>query len=189
MNNPTTDAVAERDTEFASLLPENDRWRVRFVRTLRHPPEKVWRAITEPEHLAAWFPSTIDGERRAGAALRFVFKDFDGDPLDGRMLVFDPPHRLELLWGEDLLRITLAPTADGGCTLTFDDVLVELGKAARDGAGWHACLARFGRLLDGSDAPLTEEEQWPWLNPQYQQRFGPAASTVGPPKGHPAAEG
>ena len=27
-----------------------------------HPPEKVWRALTEPEHLAHWFPTTIEGE-------------------------------------------------------------------------------------------------------------------------------
>jgi uncharacterized protein YndB with AHSA1/START domain len=33
--------------------------RLRFVRHLAHPPEKVWRAITEPEHLKAWFPDTI----------------------------------------------------------------------------------------------------------------------------------
>ena len=34
---------------------EDGRWRLRFTRTLEHPPEKVWRAITEPEHLAHWF--------------------------------------------------------------------------------------------------------------------------------------
>lgn len=118
MTNPRTHATNEADTsndrDFATLTPEGERWCVHFVRTLRHPLEKVWRAITEPDHLAAWFPTTIDGERRAGAALRFAFKDFQADPIDGRMLVFDPPHRLELLWGEDLLRIALTPTAEGG---------------------------------------------------------------------------
>ena len=29
------------------------RWRLRFTRELAHPQEKVWRAITEPEHLQA----------------------------------------------------------------------------------------------------------------------------------------
>lgn len=52
---------------------DDGRWRLRFVRTLPHPAEKVWRALTEPAHLAHWFPSTIDGERAAGAPLRFVF--------------------------------------------------------------------------------------------------------------------
>ncbi|MGW4592021.1 hypothetical protein [Amycolatopsis thermoflava] len=27
-----------------------------FERHLKHPPEKVWRALTEPGELATWFP-------------------------------------------------------------------------------------------------------------------------------------
>jgi uncharacterized protein YndB with AHSA1/START domain len=45
--------------------------RLRFVRRLAHPPERVWRAITEPDELEAWFPDTIVVERWAvGAPLR-----------------------------------------------------------------------------------------------------------------------
>jgi uncharacterized protein YndB with AHSA1/START domain len=51
-----------------------NRWQLRFTRDLHHPPEKVWRSITEPEHLAAWFPSDIEGERAVGAVLRFPFR-------------------------------------------------------------------------------------------------------------------
>ena len=41
---------------YGELEQLNDgRWRLRFTRALAHPPEKVWRAITEPEHLASWF--------------------------------------------------------------------------------------------------------------------------------------
>ncbi|HMD93262.1 MAG TPA: SRPBCC domain-containing protein [Trebonia sp.] len=39
---------------------------------MAHSREKVWRAVTEPEHLAVWYPQEIVGERRAGAPLRFV---------------------------------------------------------------------------------------------------------------------
>ncbi len=46
---------------------------VRFVRQLAHPPQKVWRALTEAEHLDAWFPTTIEGEFAAGAPLLFRF--------------------------------------------------------------------------------------------------------------------
>src|ERR1700737_5024670 len=49
--------------------------RLRFVRILPHPPERVWRAITEPDELIHWFPTTIEGERAAGAALRFSFPE------------------------------------------------------------------------------------------------------------------
>ncbi|PZG03110.1 SRPBCC domain-containing protein, partial [Nonomuraea aridisoli] len=50
--------------ETLTLHPDG-RTTLRLQRRLPHPPEKVWRAITEPEHLAAWFPTTvtIDGDR------------------------------------------------------------------------------------------------------------------------------
>src|SRR5580704_11908986 len=41
-----------------------DRWKLRFTRELAHPAEKVWRAVTEPAHLDAWFPA--DHRRVAG---------------------------------------------------------------------------------------------------------------------------
>src|SRR5690349_909928 len=74
----------ERSVEGEGSLEQvAGRWRLRFVRTLAHPPEKVWRALTEPEHLAVWFPTEIHGEREAGAALRFVFAGDEGPPFEG----------------------------------------------------------------------------------------------------------
>src|SRR6202011_971472 len=106
------------------------------ARRFSHPPEKVWRAVTQDEHLAAWFPQQIVGERRPGAALRFVTAG--GDGFDGEMVDFDPPSRMEFTWGTDRLRIELRPDGDG-TLLTLTDTFTELGKAARDAAGWHVC--------------------------------------------------
>ena len=75
---------------------DDGRWQLRFTRTLRQPPEKVWRAITEPDHLAHWFPTTIDGERAAGAGLRFVFPADQAPPFDGEMIACEPPSLMEL---------------------------------------------------------------------------------------------
>ena len=120
------------DTDLGTLTREGDRWMLTFTRRLAHPREKVWRAVTEPAHLAAWYPQEIVGERRAGAPLRFVSPA--GDGFDGQMLVFDPPEIIEFTWGADRLRIELR--ADGaGTLLTLTDTFDELGKAARDGAG------------------------------------------------------
>ena len=45
---------------------------IRFTRRLDHPPERVWRALTEPDELKRWFPDTIVVERWAvGATLHF----------------------------------------------------------------------------------------------------------------------
>ncbi|UMG93452.1 SRPBCC domain-containing protein [Nocardioides sp. TF02-7] len=43
------------------LLRDGDRVGLRFERRLAHPPEKVWRALTESEHLRHWFPADIVG--------------------------------------------------------------------------------------------------------------------------------
>lgn len=64
------------DRELGTLDRDGAGWVLTFTRRLPRPVEKAWRAVTEPEHLAAWFPREIVGERRSGAALRFVT---DGD--------------------------------------------------------------------------------------------------------------
>ena len=163
------------------LEQAGDRWRLRFTREVPHPPEKVWRALTEPEHLAAWFPTAIEGERRTGAPLRFVFTGGEGPTIDGEMLVYDPPSVLELRWGgEETLRFELRPTA-AGTLLTFVNTFDELGKAARDAAGWHSCLDVLAHHLSGEPAPWAPSERWQQVHPEYVARFGPEAATIGPP--------
>ena len=139
---------------LGTLTRDDDNFTVTFTRDLPHPIEKVWRVITEPEHLGAWFPDQIVGERRAGAPLRFVPRgqDEDADGFDGEMLTFEPPSRMELLWGVDQLRIELQPYGNG-TRLTLAHTFTELGKAARDAAGWHECLDRLLASMNGDDAP------------------------------------
>ncbi len=64
---------------------DDGRWQLRFERTLPHPPEKVWRALTEPQHLARWFPTTLEGERAPGAPLRCSFPGGQAPPFGGLM--------------------------------------------------------------------------------------------------------
>ena len=91
------------------LIQNGGRWQLRFRRELPHPPDKVWRAITEPEHLKAWFPMAIVGEWKVGAPLRFLSEsgEFDGDVIEVR-----PQSSLEFRWGTDVLRLEVA--TDGG---------------------------------------------------------------------------
>ncbi len=161
---------------------DDGRWQLRFVRTLHHPRSKVWRAVTEPEHLARWFPTTIDGERTAGAALRFTFPGGEAEAFDGEMLVYEPEAALEFRWGPDVIRIELRDAGDA-TELTLLDTIEERGKAARDGAGWHACLDALGAALAGEGAPRERMEGWKDVRAHYVESFGPEASTIGPPEG------
>ena len=111
----------------------------------------MWRAITEPEHLAQWFPTTIEGDRVAGAPLRFSFPGDQFPPFDGEMIEFEPQSAMEIRWGPDIVRLELRPI-DEGTELTLLDTLEERGKAARDGAGWHTCLDA-ARALDSAAMP------------------------------------
>jgi uncharacterized protein YndB with AHSA1/START domain len=153
---------------------------LRFVRRLAHPRERVWRAITEPEHLKAWFPSTIDGERKTGAAITLVFPDNMAPPANGAILAYEPPRLFEFTWGEDTLRFELQPDGDG-TLLTLTNTIVEIGKAARDGAGWQVCLDALELDLDGKGG-REALGRWAEFSEQYKERFGPEASTIGPPE-------
>lgn len=143
---------------------------LRFERRYPHAPEDVWRALVEPESLAAWFPTRIDGERRAGAALRFVFEGQEGPALDGTIRVFEPPRRLEYTWGNDVLRFELSPDS-GGCRLVFVVTVEQRSSAARDATGWHGCLENLGARLAGR-APNFSQEAFPALYREYSALLG-----------------
>ncbi len=164
---------------YGTLEQAGDRWRLRFTRRLPHPPDKVWRAVTEPEQLKAWFPQRIVGDWRVGAPLRFEsqFGDFDGE-----VLAFEPHSLIEFRWGTDTIRLEIAPDAQGS-VLTLLDTFDELGKAARDAAGWHECLDNLEHALAGTQPPSAPGERWQAVHPNYVERFGPRAATIGPPMG------
>ena len=165
------------------LEQAGDRWQLRFTRRLPHPPEKVWRALTEPEHLKEWFPNDIEGERKEGATLRHVFRNDEAPAMDGEMLAFEPPAVLEFTWGDDTLRFELRAEDDGQTTvLDFVDVLEDIGKAARDGAGWHVCLDALEQHLRGEATHAQDMDVWKPVHEAYVEQFPPEASTIGVPE-------
>lgn len=172
---------ASNPDELGQLERRDGRACVTFIRRFAYPPATVWRALTEAHHLAAWFPTTIEGPRVVGAHLRFEFEKNEAPPFDGEMLAFEPLSLLELRWGDEVLRFALEPDGDA-TVLTFTVSFDELGKVARDGAGWHACLDLLGHGIAGRVAPISSADRWKELNPVYIDRFGPAASTIGPPE-------
>jgi len=158
---------------------------LRFERHYPHGVERVWRAVTEPAEMEEWFPSAVVGDRAVGADL--VFDDEaqraaarsageptrdDGPSITGRVVVYDPPKVFSFTWGGELLRFELHAEGDG-TRLVFTQVLSHRSVAARNGAGWHACLGGLGRLLDAPSAEVDEADEGVGLYRRYVRSMGP----------------
>jgi uncharacterized protein YndB with AHSA1/START domain len=123
---------------------------VRFQRTIPHSQQRLWRAITDPDELAHWFPSRVELEPRAGGRVAFT-GDPNLPPSSGTVLVYDPPRQLAYTWGNDELHFELEAVSDEACRLTLTNVLEARQAAARNAAGWELCLAELATHLSGGD--------------------------------------
>ena len=162
----------------ATLISTGEKPVLRFERFLPRPVEEVWRAVTEPEGLKAWFPTRIEIERwEPGATLTHHFEGQSLAPLPGRVLECAEPHRLVFTWGDDTIGFELS-AAEGGTVFVLTE---QLGAsiAARNAAGWEVCLDRLveGAVGEGR-APRFE---------RYRTAFEPVLGAQdGPPAGvHP----
>jgi uncharacterized protein YndB with AHSA1/START domain len=160
--------TSKRDGQL--IEAEGDRVGVRFERRLDHPPERVWRAITDPEDLAAWFPDTIEGEFGPDAEVRFPKFVEMGLPATGKVTEYDPPRLLAYTWGPSTLRFELEADGDG-CRLVFTDTLPR-EESAKNAAGWEVCLGDLERRLAGVDAAARDPDKWSELHEEYAADFG-----------------
>lgn len=151
---------------------------IRLERVLSDPPPVVWRALTEREHLKAWFPCDVivaDGHWRTGADISFVFgPEADSLVMTGEVLEVREPESLVFTWGEETLRFTLTQRGTGTLLVLVDEL--RPGIAARNAAGWDACLD----LLAGG-AP--DKDAWKPRFDRYTELFSP---TLGEQEGPPA---
>jgi uncharacterized protein YndB with AHSA1/START domain len=147
---------------------------LRFERFYPHPCDEVWAALVEPSRLAEWFPAAIEGERRAGASLRFVFAGDEGPALEGQLRIFEPPRLLEYTWGSDVLRWALTP-ASGGCSLVFTSTVAQRSNAPRDATGWEGCLGNLGAVLSGTATRAIAPDEFAERYREYVAAFGKGA--------------
>lgn len=130
---------------------------LRFQHAFPHSPDKVWNAITDPEHLRSWFPAAVEYELAPGAPLRFRTTDEqvrrlglpEGHTTTGSVLVVRPGRVLEYLWDSDVLHWEIAPDGSGGCWLTLTHTTDDEEDALAHGAGWHAGFEVVEAQLDG----------------------------------------
>ena len=140
---------------WATTETSGGRHVLRFVRRLAHPPEKVFRAISEPDELRHWFPVDAGGDRR--------------------VVEEDPPRLLVMRWEQDELRFEVVPEPGGGCRLLLH-APAGAGRHVRRAAGSRAQRGGLGRVPrrarrapQGAPAP---ERDWFALFEGYAERFG-----------------
>ena len=142
---------------------------LRVERRLAHPPEKVWRALTEPAHLSEWFPADMEMDLTVGGKISFIFRNEEGPNLDGVVTELDPPRVLAYTWGDSLLRWELSPEGEG-CLLTLVQTFDDRPAAASFAAGWNLCLDAMAAALTGG--PAGEPADWAALHEDFVASFG-----------------
>jgi uncharacterized protein YndB with AHSA1/START domain len=163
--------------------PAGDGWTLVFVKEFRHPPEKVWAALTDPEQLDAWSPFRPDRDLAStGKATLMMIDKEESVPMEAEVLTAEPPALLEYTWGTDLLRWEL-DEIDGGTRLTLRHTVRARDEVPRVAAGWHMCLVVAGRLLDGDPVPVVRGSEamdhgWQDLHDGYAEKLGIGPGTA-----------
>ena len=162
----------------AQVRKDGEKWTLVLVRELRHSPEKVWQALTDPAELREWAPFDSDGS--LGTAGRTVKLTTVGAPTpqvsETKVARADAPRVLEYDWGGAVIRWQLE-AIDGGTRLTLwhniDRNFISMGAA-----GWHICLDVLDRLLSGHPigrlvgGDALAAGGWQRLNKEYAKQFG-----------------
>jgi uncharacterized protein YndB with AHSA1/START domain len=131
----------------AQVHKDGDQWTLILVRELRHAPERVWQALTDPAQLREWAP--FDADKSLAAAGSTVKLTTVGAPTphvtETTVSRADAPNVLEYTWGGFEMRWQLEP-AGGGTRLTLwtniDRRFISMGAA-----GWHLCFEVVDHLL------------------------------------------
>src|SRR5213082_781373 len=155
-----------------------EKWTLILVRELRHSPEKVWQALTDPAHLREWAPFDADGS--LGTVGTTVKLTPVGAPTphvsETRVTRADAPKILEYNWGGNNIRWELEAFG-GGTRLTLwtniDRRFISMGAA-----GWHICFDVLDHLLSGTPIgrivgpDAVKFGGWQRLHAEYAKQFG-----------------
>src|SRR5579864_3719370 len=127
-----------------------EKWTLTLVRELRHAPEKVWQAITDPAHLREWAP--FDADRSLDTAGTSVKLTTVGAPTphvtETKVTRADAPKLLQYNWGGQDIRWELDAFGSGTRLTLWHNIdrhFISMGAA-----GWHICLDVLDHFLSGT---------------------------------------
>lgn len=162
----------------AEILKSPDVWTLVLTRDLRHPPARVWTALTDPEHLRQWAP--FDADRNldgAGTAMLTTVGAPAPMVAESQIKRAEKPKLLEFTWGGANVRWELEALAGGGTRLKLWHN-INKGFISMGAAGWHICLEVLDGLLAGRPIGRTVGPQamqvpgWQGLLADYSKLLG-----------------
>jgi uncharacterized protein YndB with AHSA1/START domain len=161
----------------AEVRKEGDRWTLVLVRDLRHPPAKVWQALTDPAHLREWAPFDADGNLATTGPVKLSTVGAPTPQVsESTVKRAEAPRLLEYRWGGNDLRWELEPRGSGTRLTLWHHI--DRGFIAWGAAGWHVCFDVLERFLAGEPigrivGPETMKfAGWQRLKAEYEQQFG-----------------
>src|SRR3954452_6764128 len=126
----------------APVRKEREKWTLILTRELRHSPEKVWQALTDPAHLREWAPFEVDKGLDTAGTVKLTWVG-SPTPNETRVTRADAPKVLEY----DDTRWELEPLGKGTRLTLWHNI--DRRFIAMGAAGWHVCFDVLDRHLAG----------------------------------------
>lgn len=139
-------------------MRSTDRSTMQIERDFAHPPEKLWRALTQPALIADWL---MANDFVPAIGHHFTLRGDWGGVLDCEVLALETNRMLSYTWNfahddpayglESVVVFTLTPTATGTHLLVEQSGFRPEQKQAFGGAraGWKQFMAKLETVLAG----------------------------------------
>jgi uncharacterized protein YndB with AHSA1/START domain len=156
---------------MARVEKAGEKWTLILVKELRHSPEKVWQALTDPSHLREWAPFDVDANLATARTVKLAWLGAPA-PIETKVTRVEAPNVLE--YGD--IRWELKPTLDGTRLTLWTNIdrrFVSMGAA-----GWHIAFDALDYLLSGNPigriagGDAMKFAGWQRLNAEYAEQFG-----------------
>src|SRR5262249_1068044 len=159
----------------AQIRKDGEKWTLILVREMRHSPEKVWQALTDPAHLREWAPFEADSSLAKVGAVVKLTTVATPQVSETKVKQADAPKVLEYNWGGNDLRWELEPFGGGTRLMLWHNIdrrFISMGAA-----GWHICFDVLDHLLGGTPigrivAGEAMKFGWQRLHAEYAKQFG-----------------
>jgi uncharacterized protein YndB with AHSA1/START domain len=127
----------------AQIRKGGEKWTLILVKELRHSPEKVWQALTEPAQLREWAPFEAEGNLgTVGSTVNLTWVG-TANAVATTVTRADAPTLLE--YGD--IRWELEPRGSGTRLTLWHDI--DRRFISWGAAGWHICFDVLALLLTG----------------------------------------